>query len=257
MRADHENAKPFAFPGGKTGALLLHGFTGTPGHMRPLGERLRAAGYTVRAPLLPGHGTTLEDMNRVSWRDWLACARSEYASLRGDCEKVVVMGLSMGGTLATLLAEEYPVDGLALFAPCIRMRQRSAPLARVAALAKPYVRWPGDRRAEVVPGYDELKEYNCGYSGIPVGKAYDLYRLVARANMSLFAVTAPTIVFQGRLDTTVDPRGAERLIAGVSSEQKELVWLEKSRHLCTIGPERETLFAGTLAFMERIDREGE
>ena len=252
MRADHENAKPFSFAGGRTGVLLLHGFTGSPGHLRPLGEALRPAGYTIHAPLLPGHGTTLEDMNRCSWRDWLAFARTEYAALRESCDTVVVAGLSMGGTLAALLAEEYPVDGLLLYSPCMRMRQKTAPFAKAAALVKPYVRWPEEHRGSQEPDYDELRQYNCGYSGIPVAKAYDLYRLVTRANLSLFAVTAPVLVFQGRLDTTIDPQGAPHVIKSVSSEEKELVWLEKSRHLCTIGPEREELFARTLAFLEHI-----
>ena len=45
------------------GILLLHGFTATPGTMRPLGEALhRDTGFTVYAPLLPGHGLTPEEI---------------------------------------------------------------------------------------------------------------------------------------------------------------------------------------------------
>ena len=54
--ARHPAGQPFFYEGNDTGVLLIHGFTGTCGQMRPLGEALRGAGYTVMAPLLPGHG---------------------------------------------------------------------------------------------------------------------------------------------------------------------------------------------------------
>ena len=76
--ARHPAGQPFFYEGNDTGVLLIHGFTGTCGQMRPLGEALRGAGYTVMAPLLPGHGTSLEDMSRTSGGDWLHCVRDAY-----------------------------------------------------------------------------------------------------------------------------------------------------------------------------------
>ena len=55
--------KPFDFPEGNHGVLLIHGFTGSPGHMRPLGEKLREAGFAVRGILLPGHGESPEALS--------------------------------------------------------------------------------------------------------------------------------------------------------------------------------------------------
>ena len=111
--ARHPAGQPFFYEGNDTGVLLIHGFTGTCGQMRPLGEALRGAGYTVMAPLLPGHGTSLEDMSRTSGGDWLHCVRDAYVSLEKMVERVVVCGLSMGVKLATILAEEYNPVGLA------------------------------------------------------------------------------------------------------------------------------------------------
>jgi carboxylesterase len=59
-------AGSFFFEGGDTGCLLIHGFTGTPQNIRPLGDFLARRGLTVLAPRLHGHGTSLE---------WLAFVR--------------------------------------------------------------------------------------------------------------------------------------------------------------------------------------
>ena len=93
MNADSANGRPFTFAGGLHGCLLLHGFTGTPGHMRYLGERLRDEGYAVSAPLLPGHGETLAAMRASNWRQWLTAARMALCELRERCEIVSVIGL--------------------------------------------------------------------------------------------------------------------------------------------------------------------
>src|SRR5580692_2929043 len=92
-------AEPFSSPGGPNGALVLHGFTGSPQSMRGLAEALAAAGFAVELPLLPGHGTSVEDMVTTGWADWSAAAEAAYEKLAANSDRVVVAGLSMGGTL--------------------------------------------------------------------------------------------------------------------------------------------------------------
>ena len=81
----------------RVGVLLVHGFTGAPPSMRPWGEFLHSKGYTVRVPLLPGHGTKPEDLNKVKWQEWPAKVQSELDELFKSCDQVFVAGLSMGG----------------------------------------------------------------------------------------------------------------------------------------------------------------
>ena len=117
-------AEPFAFPGGdgpdgRTGVLLVHGFTGTPMSMRPWGEHLAAEGFAVRCPLLPGHGTRWQDCNASTHDQWTTAVGEAFDDLAAECDRVFVAGLSMGGTLATRLAEVRPDDvaGLAAGQP--------------------------------------------------------------------------------------------------------------------------------------------
>src|SRR6266542_836760 len=144
-----ERVGAFAFEGGAVGCLLLHGFTGTPCEMRPLGERLAERGYTVRAPLLPGHGTRVEDLAPTTWEDWYASALASWQELGAETVARVVAGLSMGALLALHLAHARPheVSALAALAPALELAgQRSAEMTR-------WVRWLPllPRRLVIVP----------------------------------------------------------------------------------------------------------
>ena len=107
-----EGAEPFFLPGGSMGVLLVHGFTGLPAELSMMGEYLQQRGCTVLGVRLAGHGTTVEDMSRMTAEDWLDSVRDGYALLRGSCERVVVAGHSMGGLLALLHPAQDIARGL-------------------------------------------------------------------------------------------------------------------------------------------------
>jgi len=139
-------AEPFAFPGsgpnGRTGVLVVHGFTGTPMSMRPWGEHLAAAGFAVRCPLLPGHGTRWQDCNASTHDQWTTAVGDAFDMLAADCDRVFVAGLSMGGTLATRLAEVRPDDvaGLILVNPALLTQRLDAKLLpMIASVTAPVI----------------------------------------------------------------------------------------------------------------------
>ena len=226
--ARHPSGQPFFYEGNDTGILLIHGFTGTCGQVRPLGRALRDAGYTVLAPLLPGHGTSLEEMNRSSGDAWLRCVREAYVSLEKMVRQVVVAGLSMGGTLATILAEEYNPAGLVTLSGAIRVREKFAWAAGVLWRFKPYLRWTN---------------------------LDDLNRLRALARRNLALIDCPALVVQPVHDETVDPSSARILMSGLRNERKKLVMLENSPHVCTLGPEREKVFREVIDFLRSLEKE--
>ncbi|HET9091288.1 MAG TPA: alpha/beta fold hydrolase, partial [Acidimicrobiales bacterium] len=100
--------EPFSASNGRDGVLVLHGFTGSPHSVRPLGEALADAGFSVELPLLPGHGTRVEDMLAYRYEHFLEAAEQAYQSLAARSDKVAVAGLSRGGTQAVALAEAHP-----------------------------------------------------------------------------------------------------------------------------------------------------
>ncbi len=246
-----EYAKSFHFPGGRHGCLLLHGFTGSPGHVRYIGEKLANAGYTAFAPLLPGHGATLEQMRASNWLLWLDEARRGYQRLKAECDVVSVIGLSMGGTLALILAEEYPVDALVTLSAAIRLRARHTWAAPALALFRPYQRWEGEGPRPVKT--DFLHAYDWGYEGMPVGKVGDLRKLIRIAERNLFAVVAPALIIQPERDETVHPDSARIIYGGIGSQDKELVMLGESSHVCTLDLERDRVLSLILKHLRHID----
>ena len=222
------------------GVLVIHGFTGSPAQLRPLAESINARGYAVSGLLLPGHCTSLDDMARVSWSDYLASVRAGCDALAARCERVSVVGLSMGGLLSLILSAERDVCACATLSAAVVQRNRLAPLSPVLKYVMPRViRWP---ESAVNRGADFLHEYDFGYSGLPVRRVADLMRLSRLARAALSEVRCPLLVVQSWRDETVDPVSAEIIMRGAASERKRLVRLERSGHMITLGPEREQVW---------------
>ncbi|MDQ3542703.1 MAG: alpha/beta fold hydrolase, partial [Actinomycetota bacterium] len=114
-------AEPWSFSAldsNAAGVLVLHGFTGNPSSIRSVAEAFGAAGYHVELPRLPGHGTTVDEMLTTTWADWSAEVEVAYQRLTGRTGRIVLIGLSMGGSLALRAALDHPeVRGLVLVNP--------------------------------------------------------------------------------------------------------------------------------------------
>jgi carboxylesterase len=234
-------ARPFLFTGGNEACLLIHGFTGTPSHMRYLGQFLHyEADYTVKAPLLPGHGTSLEDMEKTGQKDWLAASEQAYQKLVQRYEKVHVIGYSMGGVLALLLAEKYEVDRLVTIAAPVKFQTK---LVYLAPLLKHFMRfksWQQETKRD---------RYDVRYSGFPVRCLEELVKLVRKMKKKIAEVNSPLLVVQSRQDGTVNPASADWLYKHVSSEERDILWLEESGHDCPISLEREKIHQRVLNFL--------
>src|ERR1700722_13807571 len=105
----------------KMGALLIHGLTGMPNEMKPIERVLEELGCTVSVPMLAGHGAGQKELLATGWKDWLQTTREALNELSKTCDAIVVGGLSMGGLLPILLANENPkVKGIVSLSPTIK-----------------------------------------------------------------------------------------------------------------------------------------
>jgi carboxylesterase len=237
-------AEGFAFPGSgadaRTGVLLVHGFTGNPSSMRPWGEHLAAAGFAVRAPLLPGHGTTWQDCNTTTEEDWLGAVHRAFDALAGETDRVVVAGLSMGGTLAIRFAEQRPGDlaGLVLVNPSLLTERRDAKLLPLLARLTPS--WAPIANDIKKPGVTEL-----AYPKLPTRAMLRLTALWQVTRADLARVTAPVLVFRSTEDHVVEPASTAALLAGISSTDVTEVLLEDSYHVATLDNDAERIFTGS------------
>lgn len=237
--------RPFDFAGNsRHGILLVHGFTATPGTMLPLGEALARRGYRVKGILLPGHGTTVDDMECRRWPEWLGAVQEGFDQLSQECERVSVAGLSMGGTLALLLAQTRPVYRAVPICAALRVRNRASHFAR---LIWPVIRYHTDSHHP--SGEEFLAEYNACYDRTPVRSVAELNALIAHTLHGLKMVRCPLLVVRAGKDETVSPKSAEIIMDHTASFKKRLLTLPDSPHVCTLGPERMWLFQEIAYFL--------
>lgn len=250
-----KGGQPFFLPGGKTGCLLLHGFTGTPNEMHWMGEYLNGRGFSVLAPRLFGHGTKLADMYRARWQDWAAAAEDGYYLLKGCCEKIVVGGLSMGGSLSLLLGSYLPVLGvIAMSAPYEIhdwMAHRLRPILPLLSLVY-------KNRAKKGPSgiFDPMADkLHVDYAGYPVRGGYELQGFLAQMRDSLNQLQKPLLLINSKLDDTVTPEDAQAIYETVLSADKQILMLEKGGHNIPRDLARQTAFKAAGDFVQRVTSE--
>jgi carboxylesterase len=230
-------AAPFRHEGsGDDTVLLLHGWTGSPAHLRLLGAALADNGYGVVAPLLAGHGTRTEHMLATSWRDWVRSAAEAAQGVLDDGRRLHVAGLSMGGIIGVLLAVTFDVASITTVNAPQRVHSRwawAAPLLRGS-------RFIAQARS-MPPPSGEGADYYHQYGESPVGTVADVMDLVATARRVLGRVSCPALVIQSHADETVKPVSGEIIYRGLGSARKRLVWLDHSRHVATIDHERHLI----------------
>jgi carboxylesterase len=241
------DAEPFSADGGPVGVVVSHGFTGMPASMRPWAEHLAAAGYSVRLPLLPGHGATWRETNQTRWPEWYATIEASYRELSTRCEKVFAVGLSMGATLVTRLAEQHPdgIAGLVLVNPAYGTRRFDARFA-------PYISWAVRSRPSI--GGDIKKPGVAEPAGdrTPVVAFASLLKLWKLTVADLGAVRAPILMFRSVEDHVVDDLSAELLKAGAVNTTVREVLLEDSYHVATMDNDAPKIFAGSVEFIESL-----
>lgn len=193
--------------------LVLHGFTSHPIlTMGPLPKTLRAAGFNVAQPALPGHGTRPEDLRGVRWQDWLQTAREAYLALP---EPRAVVGLSMGGLLAGWLAAEHKTAALVALAPALGLKNRMAFLAPLLHYFKPWA-FSTDPVEEA-----RRRERSPNYPNFPTKALAELIALQQRVPELLPRVWAPALVLEATQDDTVPEAAVRRYFALIGGPHKE------------------------------------
>ena len=231
MIKNSELIQPLYFEGGSIGCLLVHGFTSCPGDVRPLAEHLHSLGYTCRETLLPGHGTSPEDMAKYGWRDWLQAVELELTQLKTNCSQVWVLGFSMGGILALLAAARNDTAGLVSISAPIWPQAWRAKYAFFLQYFQKYAQLGK-------PGQYCLPSWR--YEQVAVKNVADLMALIKEGKGTLRKVTVPALVVQGREDRTIEPRSAQYIFDNLGSAQKE-IYYSRGGHMLLAGEQSEEI----------------
>ena len=240
-------ARPELTGGHRIGVLLSHGFTGSPASMRPWGEHLGSLGYGVAVPLLPGHGTTWQELNRYRWEDWYAAIGAAFDALRAEHDAVVVGGLSMGGALALRLAADRPdeVAGVMVVNPALATKRLDVRLLPVLKHVVPS--FPAIADDIKKPGVTET-----AYTRTPLKAIHSFIRSWPALIADLPQVSAPLLYFRSPEDHVVDGTTEPIVLERVASRDVTRVELPDSYHVATLDNDAPTIFEQSASFLSRV-----
>jgi carboxylesterase len=251
--------EPFFFHGGRTGVLLIHGFTGTPKEMRWMAEYLNQQGLTCLGIRLNGHGTDIEEMRRSRWTDWTASVEDGFHLLSGSVDRIFLVGLSMGGVLSLLMST--------------RLAER---VAGVVAMSTPYSlpRDPRNYPVWFIKLYGTIVKFvpksgaapgaswvdkdafasHVSYLRNPVSSVAEMKALIQEMQTVLPEVRSPVLLIQSRDDITVLPENMEKIYEGlVNTSDKTKLYVTGSGHVITRDASRDLVFKAVIEFIRRVE----
>lgn len=234
--------KGYTLEGSSSEAVfMIHGFTGTSAELYPAAERVHALGYTVLVPFMAGNTNNKEDLKKTNADDWLESIRKEYRIARKRYNRLYVLGLSMGGSIALILAEEeeQKPDGLILYEPCLTIRNKLAYLAGFLKIFVPKMNF------SPLSLPDHMEVYMQGPNGYYTKALQDLVKLSRRAKKNLSLVSVPFLCFYSLKDEMITFSGIKKLLAVSSSKDKNLHILSGSEHIISLASSREEVFTAT------------
>jgi carboxylesterase len=229
------------------GVLLVHGFTGSPASMRPWGEFLHTKGYTVRVPLLPGHGTKPEDLNNVKWQEWPAKVTYELSELQKTCDTIFLVGLSMGGAtvLNVAASNNEAIKGIIVVNPWIHLKGITVELGFLVSRFLKMRSSVGDDIKR--PGSTEW-----GYDATPTRGVYQALKMLRITRKNLGAITVPVLLFHSVEDHTLPVSNTEIILSGLGSSNKTRIELVNSYHVATMDYDQELIFQNSQTFIEGL-----
>ncbi len=229
----------FQLGSGDIGALLIHGFCGTPPEVRGLGEYLATRGFRVRGALLAGHGCTPEELELTSWQDWIDSAQAELDALKRECRVVCVGGQSMGGTVSLLLAARNPdVVAVATTAALVNLGWWAE---LQISLGRRVVRWHYPDRSNVDLWDKEAVKQLRSYNRRSLKSHADLVTLYRLALTEAPAIQVPALVLHGKRDGVVPPANAA-LVAEAIGPSAQVRLFERSGHAMSVDVDHDEVY---------------
>jgi carboxylesterase len=229
-----EERQAYTLPGGPVGALMLHGFLGSPTSSRPLATYLSQHGIAAHCPLLPGHGELPDKMFGLQRQRWLDEAEEALAALRQHADEIYIVAHSMGTVLGAHLAlRHHDIRGMAMLAPLYKVPNRALHLMRPLRYVmpwfypwrlKPLRRLARERVLDLYPDLDvsdpQVRAWLPRATRIPTGAIEEMRQLAAFGRRLWHRLHLPVIILQGEKDIAVRPGAARAVYELVGSDDK-------------------------------------
>ncbi|HRQ22166.1 MAG TPA: alpha/beta fold hydrolase [Anaerolineales bacterium] len=245
--------EPFFLPGGRTGILLTHGFTGAPKEMRWMGDYLNEQGYTCLGIRLAGHATDPEDMIRSHWTDWAASVEDGFHLLSGSVDRIFLAGLSMGGVLSLLMSTRLDVAGVVAMSTPYKLPDDPR-LRHIEWISKIVAYMPKSDEEPDAGWFDkEAFKDHVSYPQNPVRSIGELNKLLGEMRASLPNLRVPVLLIHSRDDKYVLPESMEMIFADLkNTTDKTKIYVTESGHVVTRDAARQQVFELARDFINNV-----
>ncbi|MDA3128733.1 alpha/beta hydrolase [Aliibacillus thermotolerans] len=223
------------------GCLCLHGFTGSPWELEPLAERLKQKyHWLVYTPVLPGH-EAIEQLKEASYKNWILKADIALQELLNRCEKVFVIGFSMGGLLATYLAARYQVEKLVLLGAAAEYFNAGQLMKDVVHLVEYGIKGQMKEHPYYRFLHDKIKT--------PVRALTQFQKLVKTITPFISTVQIPVFIGQGVEDGIVPKKSAIFIYEEMNQTIRQLHLYQESKHFLLYDKNREQVMNDVETFL--------
>ncbi|GJM05426.1 MAG: hypothetical protein DHS20C09_14170 [marine bacterium B5-7] len=214
------------------GVVLVHGFLASPAEMKPLSDKLVAAGYPVYAVRLPGHGTSPVDLRGRNWEEWLRVVQRGYETLGTHVDRVCVVGFSTGGALSLIFASEHPpsLAGVVVINAPVKFQNKTMKFVPFLHGVSRLMRWNSSFEGAVHYRSNNPEHIRVNYRNIPVRGLYELVRMNHVLSHRLDSIHCPCLLMQSTNDPVVVPDSAQILRDGLVNADVDYVEIESDRH---------------------------
>src|SRR3989344_163698 len=243
-----KGAEPFLLHGNKTGIILIHGFSGSPYQYKHLSKKLYDKGYTVFAPLLPGHGTSSEKLMLVKWQDYFEKIEQDIDYLSNLCDEIFVIGTSFGGNIALSTSKNKRVKGIIVGGTPIIFKKYPFSRTMLALMNtfKIHVRKNYDKYAERI----KVRETGVGYHSIPVSSLYHFIKAVKYSKTLIKNIKVPIFIIHSKTDTGVSLKSVDYIYKNSKSKVKKVMLVEDSYHNVFLDKDKEKISKEIIKFIE-------
>ncbi len=222
-------------PRSKKAVVALHGYTGYPGELALPAKELHKAGYDLFVPRYPGHGTSGKDFLSTRGADWIGEGERAVKEALENYAEVSLIGHSMGGAIAVILAERFSVERLVLYAPALMLPVIPRFLLQVMApfVRRKKVKWSQDERYQFFDERDEGDDAYLGsqyWSYLYPRQVLELVKIMEASQEALKRVTSDILVITGGLDEAV-PQDVGPLVVRQGAGKNQWLHLPQATHL--------------------------
>ncbi|WP_307396944.1 alpha/beta hydrolase [Bacillus horti] len=226
--------------------MLIHGFTGSPYEVKPLASFLeQQTNWNIYTPTLAGHGQG-DSIVETTYHDWISSAEGALKKASEENEELILIGFSMGSIIASYLASKYQISKLILLSPAVFYPSTQQFFKVMVEVTRMYFQ-------DQLKAQSYIDRYRGKWKSTPFQAVWNFHQLVKQLKPSFRLIDIPILIVQGRKDEIVNPKSAQYIFNMVRSEEKELVWLEDSKHIVCHDCEADIIFNKVEQFLQAED----